>query len=168
MAHRRGKFAKVIDETRWLGANNRADALSAGSAGQVFVTEGTFTETVLRMRGELVGYIDGASAPGKLVSCAVGIHVVQAGTGATIVNAPITDPSAPWWFYERFTIGYEEMVTDVVGAPGLSVFRKTVDAKSMRILKAGEEMQIVFQNATLQTASAVNISLDFRLLLGSK
>ncbi len=164
---RRNRFEKVIDEIRWAGSNSRSDAQSAGSVGQTFITDGA-RETVMRMRGELVGYIDGASAPGKLVECRVGIHVVQAGIGTSVTLNPFTNADAPWWFYEAFVIGYEEMVTDVVGTPGLSVYRKMIDTKSMRILKPGEEMQIVFTNTTLQVASAVNMSLAVRVLLGSK
>ena len=170
MAHRRrsnSRFEKVIDSTRWNGANHVFLGLSAGSAAQVMVTDG-LQETIMRIRGDLVAFVDGASGTGKLVDVAIAALVVQAGSGTTVIQAPITDPDAPWLFYERFTIGYEEQVTDVVDTPQLTSFRKIIDSKAMRILREGREVQLVVQNATLGTATAINLSLGFRMLLGSK
>ncbi len=168
MAHRRSnsRHTKSIEDTRWAGATHTALALSAGTVAQTMVTDG-LKETILRIRGELTATIDGAQSPGKLISCAVGALVVQAGSGTTVIQAPITDPDAPWLFYERFVIGYEEMVIDVVDVPGLSVFRKTIDNKAMRILREGREVQLVFQNSTISGATSANINFVFRMLLGT-
>jgi len=121
----------------------------------------------MRIRGELVAYIDGLQAPPALVDCAVGVHIVPGGSGTTVTAAPITDPNAPWLLYERFTLGYEEYVTDVIDNPGLTMFRKVIDVKGMRIIRPDVEMQVVFQNATLAGAASVNFSLAARVLFGS-
>ena len=120
----------------------------------------------MRIRGELVSWIDGASAPGKAVQIAVGALVMPEGQGTTVVSSPITDDNAPWLFYERFVLGTEEMVTDVVDIPGLTIFRKTIDVKAMRILRADQEMQIVMENATILASSSVNLSFQASALFG--
>ncbi len=168
MAQRRASrgFAKVIDDTRWGGANHAFLAQGAGSVAQTMVTDG-FKETILRIRGEIVSYIDGASAPGKLVEVGIGALVVQAGLGTNHQTRPISEPEAPWLFYQKWALGYEEMVTDVVDVPGITSFRKTVDSKAMRILREGREVQLVLEIVTIGSASSVNVNFDFRMLLGT-
>ncbi len=168
MAHRRGSrgFAKVIDDTRWGGANHSFLAQGAGSAAQTMVTDG-FKETILRIRGEIVAYVDGASAPGKLVEVALGALIVQAGSSTGVLTKPITNSDAPWLMYERWALGYEEMVTDVIDVPGITSFRKTVDSKAMRVLREGREVQLVLEVVTISAASNVNVNFNFRMLLGT-
>ncbi len=166
MAHRRSsQHAKTIEEIRWGGANHVFLGFSSGIAAQTMITDGS-KETLLRIRGEVMCTVDGAQAPGKLVEIAIAALVVQAGTGTTVIQSPLSDPDAPWLFYERFSLGYEEMVTDVIDVPGLSSFRKEVDNKAMRILRPGREVQLVFQNVTLNGGVTVNMSFGFRALLG--
>ena len=169
MAHQRRRSrgeGKVIDSTRWGGSNHSFLALGAGSAAQTFITDGT-VETLLRIRGELVVWVDATQVPPKQVDVAVGMLVVQAGSGTTVIQKPITDPDAPWLLFERFTIGYEEMVTDVIDVPGLAISRRTIDNKAMRILREGREVQLVVEQATINGAGFVNISFGSRVLLGS-
>jgi len=142
--------------------------VSAGSTALNFITATSDPpETLMRIRGELVAYIDAASAPTKLVDVAVGIALVPEGSGTTVLWSPITDEDAPWWYYERFVLGYEEMVTDVIDVPGITSFRSTIDVKGMRIIRPDVEAQIVVENATLQSASSVNVALTARVLFGS-
>ena len=162
----RGRHEKVIDILRWSGSNHLSQGQSAGSIAQTYISDGS-TETLMRIRGELTCWLDATSATPLGVECAVGALVVQAGSGTTVIQNPITDPDAPWLFYERFTIGYEEMVTDVIDIPQLTMFRKTIDSKAMRILRPGREVQLVFTNSTLIAATAVNFSFSNRTLLGS-
>ncbi len=172
MAHQRNRFPrgrseKVIDAIRWAGNVHTFAAQGAGSVAQTMVTDGT-QETIMRIRGELYASIDAASTPGKAVDIALGALVVQAGSGSTVIQKPITDPDAPWLFYERFTLGYEEMVTDVIDVPGLTSFRKTIDNKAMRILREGREVQLVLEAASLISTAPVNVVFSFRMLLGVK
>jgi len=166
MAHRRSRQEKVIDITRWGGSSHTVSALGAGTVAQTYISDGR-TETILRIRGELLVFVDAASAPGKMVRVGVGALVVQVGSGSTVIQSPLSDPDAPWLFYEVMTVGYEEMVTDVIDVPGLTSVRKTIDNKAMRVLRPGREVQLVFENQTLHTATNVNISWQNRTLLGS-
>ena len=170
MAHRRSSRAaheKVIDTIRWGGARHAMLALSAGAVAQTMITDGTQV-TIMRIRGELYSGIDGTQTGASTVDVAVGALVVQAGSSTTIIQKPITDPDAPWLFYERWTLNYEEMVTDVVANPGGNVFRKTIDSKAMRILREGREVQLVTEQATLSGSADVNTVVSFRVLLGIK
>ena len=171
MGHRnRSRFAhneKVIDAIRWNGAHHSFLAVTAGAVAQTMITDGT-QETLLRIRGQIMAYWDAATAPPKSVDVAIAALVVQAGTGSTVIQKPITDPDAPWLMYERFTLGYEEMVTDVIDVPGLTSFRKEIDNKAMRILREGREVQLVVEQATILAAGPVNVSFSFRALLGTK
>jgi len=169
MPHRRsrtGRHEKVIDSTRWAGASHLSLAQNAGAVAQTMITDG-LTETILRIRGEIVSLMDGNQASGPLARMGIGALVVQAGSGTTVIQKPLTDPDAPWLFYETWVIGYEEMVVDVIDVPGLSSFRKTIDNKGQRILREGREVQLVFENLTLNAAATIQTSFVFRALLGS-
>ena len=169
MAHQKRRsrgFEKTIEDVRWSGATHAFLAQSAGAIAQTMVGDG-LKETVMRIRGDLVCCPDGAQAPTGLVRCALAALVVQAGSGSTVIQKPVTDPDAPWLFYESWVLGYEEMVVDVIDVPSLSGFRKTIDSKAMRILREGREVQLVFEQLTLNTAMNVQCHLSFRMLLGT-
>ncbi len=168
MANRpsRGRLPPKIQNLRWGGASHVFSALSAGTAAQTMITSAATKDTVMRIRGELIGHIDGAAAPIKLVDIGIGAIVMPEGQGTTVLSSPISDDDAPWLFYERFVIGYEEMVTDVIDVPGLTSFRKTIDVKAMRILRPDRELQLVVENATLNGAVSVQVAFVFRALLG--
>jgi len=89
MARRRQ--GKKIDFTRWDGGFQTALALSAGSVAATSIAAGILPTTLLRMRGELVAYVDAASAPPTLAEIGVGLHLVPEGTGTTVLNSPLTD-----------------------------------------------------------------------------
>ncbi len=171
MAHRRRSFqgpapTPKIKNLRWSGASNTFAAFSAGTSALAYLTAADETETLMRQRGELVASIDGLSSPGALVHIGIGTIVMPEGQSTTVVSSPITDSNAPWVYYEQFVLGYEEGVTDVIDYPGLTVFRKTIDTKAMRVLRPDREMQLVVENITLVGASSVNIALTDRILLG--
>ncbi len=167
MATRRSSRSQPrIRNLRWDGALHSFAAFGAGTSAQVMVTAGSDTETLMRIRGELICYKDAASTPGLSAQIAIGAIVMPEGQSTTVVSSPITDDTAPWLFYETFVIGYEEMVTDVVDVPGLSSFRKTVDVKAQRILRPDREVQLVVENVTITGATTVNLMFAFRALLG--
>jgi len=167
MARRsRDQFSPKIRNLRWGGNSHVFAALAAGDSAQVMITAADTNDTIMRIRGELLCYVDGFLTPGRLAKIGIGAIVMPEGQGTTVVSGPLADDSAPWLFYESFLVGYEEYVTDVVDNPGLTIFRKTIDVKAMRILRPDRELQIVAENATIGTAVAVNLSLTFRALIG--
>ena len=168
MAYRRSNrgFEKTIEDLRWAGANHTFLAQSAGTTAQTMVTDGV-KETIMRICGEIVCGVDGNQPTPALVEVGLGALVVQAGSGTTVIQSPLTDSEAPWLFYERFVLGYEEAVTDVIDVPGISSFRKTIDSKAMRILREGREVQLVIEQVSLQNTDDVNLSFGFRMLLGT-
>ena len=166
--HRSSSRGRNIESLRWSGANYFFDAISAGVARLNFLTASNDPpETIMRIRGELVAWIDGVQAPGVAIDVALGCVLVPEGTGTGGSMSPITDDTAPWFLYERFTLGYEEPVADVVDVPGLTLIRIPIDVKAMRIVRPDVEAQVSIENVSLTSAAAVNLSLNVRVLLGS-
>jgi len=131
-----------------------------------YLTAAVETETLMRQRGNLSCFLDTTQSPGILIDVAIGTIVMPEGQSTTVVSSPITDENAPWIFYSRFTVGYEEMVTDVVDVPQMTSYRENVDTKAMRILKPDQEIQLVIEQATLGGAGEVNLTLSDRILIG--
>ena len=161
MARRRSGFQKKIDTVHWTYGSFVSVGLAAGVAAVQ-----AFPAALLRTRGEWVGLLDGAQAPGKLVSVGIGMIQVPEGTGTTVLWSPISDGDAPWIWVDYAMLGYEEMVNDVIDVPMLTGVRRIIDSKGMRKLR-NTELQVVFENATVQTAATVNISGQVRVLAGS-
>ncbi len=162
----RGRHAKKIQSTHWTYSSFASGAQTAGTFGATLYSAQHLPETLLRLRGEWLAYMDGTSGPGDLVAIGIGFIQVPEGSGATVTWSPITDGDAPWIWVDYALLGYEEMVTDVVDVPGITSVRRVIDNKAMRILR-NTEIQCVVENATVQGASAVNVALNVRSLTGS-
>jgi len=157
-----------MESVRWSAGRHSFLAQTSGTAALAFIAATSDPpETLMRLRGELMSYVDTTQAPTGLVEMALGIALVPEGTGTTVLWSPIADGDAPWWFYERWSLGYEEYVTDVIDAPGITSFRKTIDLKGMRIIRPDVEVQIVIENATIGAALAANTVLTSRVLIGA-
>ncbi len=157
---------KKIDNLRWEFSNGAQSALGAGSAGIGLISVTTLPETLMRVRGEVVAYLDGPQAPGSSVLVSMGIIVVPEGTGTTVLWDPFSDGNAPWLWYGSALLSYEEMVTDVIDIPGMTSSRLTVDNKAMRRVRPDEEVQFVVTNTTLVSAAPINLRYALRTLIG--
>ncbi len=164
MARRRS--GKKIDFTHWTYGSATATALSAGAAAVTLFSAIHLSETFLRFRGEWTAYLDSTSAPGIGLAVTAGMILVPEGTGTTVLWDPVVDGDAPWMWWDTFHLGYEEMVTDVVDIPGITFGRRVIDSKAMRIVR-NQEVQVVFNNATILSADAVNVQLSGRSLSGT-
>ena len=165
MARRRS--GKKIDFTRWTATNSDVNAQAAGTVGVLAITTGSVSNTLLRTRGNFLCYLDGTQSAGVRVSIGVGLIVMPGGTGTTVTSSSLTDGDAPWFWYERFTLAYEEYVASVIDATGASVFRGVIDSKAMRILRLDEEVQMVVENVTEGFSSSINLTANMRFLIGS-
>ncbi len=153
---------------RWLFTGGTAGLFSAQGAGSVaatFFTAGTIAETIRRLRGEVMVWVDGLEAPAVSATIGMGLIKAQSGQGATVLSSPITDGDAPWIWVDYMTIGYEEMVVDAVDVPMLSAKRVIVDNKSMRRFRPDQEVQFVVENVTLAGALSVNVAANIRALI---
>ncbi len=167
MARRHGRgFQKVIDNVRWSGGAATFLAQSAGSVAATLITASSEEDTVLRLRGEILCWLDSTQAPGVAIDVGIGLITRAGGSSTTVRSNPITDADAPWLMYERFTLAYEEAVTDVIAAQVCMAKRITVDVKAMRKLRPDQEMQVVLEQATIGSAGSINCSLTMRALLG--
>jgi len=158
---------RVRRRTRWVAGTSAHvfSGLAAGTIGSTFITTGTAEETLIRIRGSLLAWVDGLETPGPSALIGVGLIVMPEGQGATVLTSPISDGNAPWIWISRFILGYEEMVTDVIDVPGLTSYREVVDSKAMRIIRPDRELQLVAENVTSTSALSVNIHMDARVLL---
>jgi len=164
MARRRE--GRKIDNLRWNRAHGSALALSAGTAAVALISVTTLPETIMRIRGNVLTYLDATQAPGGLVLVSMGIIKVPEGTATTVVYDPQADSDAPWLWYSNFHLGYEEYVTDVIDAPGASSMRVIIDNKAMRRTRPDEEYQFVVTNTTVGGAAAINVAYATRILIG--
>ncbi len=162
----RWRSGKKIDFVHWTGATGTSFAQSAGSVAVLLASALHEPETILRMRGSLLSFVDGVQAPGGSVVVSVGIILVPEGTSSTVLWSPITDRDAPWIWIDQFSLGYEEMVTDVIDVPGLTSYRSVIDNKAMRIIR-NQEIQLVVEQATLGTALSINTVVQLRVLSGT-
>ncbi len=169
MARPRGRSRATRLTKRWVGFSTGASGLglSAGSVGQVVVAASGFLDTILRTRGQLIAWLDGVQGPAPFIDVGVGLIIMSEGAaaGATF-PAPLTDENADWFFYSRFSIGYEEMVVDVVDVPQISAYREMIDSKAMRKGPPDTEIVAVIEQATIQGSATVNVQLAGRFLLG--
>jgi len=165
MAPRRRGFKK-IDFTHWTGFQASSLGQASGSVAIQLIAAEHESATLLRTRGSVVCYLDGVQAPPTLVQVAIGMFIVPEASAAVVTAAPGTNPDSPWFWYDIFTIGYEEYVTDVIDGVGLSVYRREIDSKAMRIIR-NQEIQLVIQNTTLEGASAINTVVNGRFLTGT-
>ncbi len=164
MAHTR---SRKIDNLRWQDVAASFNALTAGSNAVLGLTATAMPDTIMRSRGTLLAYIDGTQAPGAQVRCAIGMIVVPEGTATTVLWSPLTDPNAPWFYFDVFSLGYEEGVTDVIGVQGAMSYRAVIDSKAMRKSPPDTEVQVVVEQLTTGSAMAINVQLNARLLIGN-
>ncbi len=163
----RRRSGKKIDFVHWTGFAALFGGQAAGTIGVSIFAALHEPETLLRLRGNMIAWVDGSLAPGVNAHIGVGFILVPEGTGSTVLWSPISDSNAPWFWYTKFFVGYEEMVTDVIDVPLLTAYRETIDSKAMRRARADVEVQLVLENVTVNGALSVNASVVGRVLLGS-
>ncbi len=166
MAHRRGGFQKKIETVHWTYGSFGGNAFAAGVFGLNVLSAQHLPETILRIRGEWLAYIDGVQAPSTSFAVSVGLILVPEGTGSTVLWSPITDGDAPWIWWDTTVLAYEEYVVDVIDNPGASFVRRVIDNKAMRKSR-NMEMQFVMENATIGNAGSANVQGAARFLAGS-
>jgi len=159
MARGRGRAPNL----HWTGFAQTVAAFAAGTSAFTISPASHGTETLIRTRGSLAAYLDATQTPGGLALISVGMVLVPEGTATTVLWSPFTDADAPWFWYDSFVLGYEEMVTDVVDCPGMTSYRSVIDSKAMRVSR-NQEVQLVVENSTQLTAVAVNLNASGRFL----
>ena len=158
-------------DLHWVAFTGGATALGAGVFGAELKAGlgaiGGRTQTLMRTRGNMVCWVDGAPAVGVLVLVSLGMHLVPEGTGSTVTVSPLTEPGAGWFYHEAVVIGYDEPVTDVIDVPGLSSVRSVIDIKAMRVIRPEIEIQLVIEATTVGGAGAINVHVVGRFLFST-
>ncbi len=161
--------SKKIDNLRWIGYSVVSNAQAAGAIGIAAISATSTPDTIMRTRGTLMCLLDGVNAPGVGAVVGIGMAVVPEGTGSTVLWSPLSDRNAPWFFYDIFTLAYEEAVVDAVAYQGASVYRAVMDSKAMRRSPPDTEVQVVFEQATTSglAAAEINATVQGRVLVGN-
>jgi len=157
---------KKIATVRWKDVAAISTGLAAGTSAVNIIAADEFPQTILRTRGQLMGWIDGFEEPPSLVRWAVGFACLPEGQSTTVRWSPIADPNAPWFMYASGHLGYEEAVADVVQMDQLSSFRLDIDSKAMRKCLPDVEIQAVFEQVTVGGAAPINLAFSGRILVG--
>jgi len=162
------RSGKKIDNLVWTSAQAKISALAAGSSAVNVIGVSAINRpvTIMRTRGHVDVFIDGAQAPGGSMTATWGLIVVPEGSGSTVQYNPVADDNADWFGYGQASLAYEEMVTDVIAVQEMLAIRFPVDIKAMRRLGPAEEVQFVMENTTQTSAVAINALGAFRFLLG--
>jgi len=158
--------AKKISTVRWKAVKADSQGLNAGSTAVNIIAADEFPQTIMRTRGELVGFLDSLDEPPVLVRWAFGIACLPQGQANTVRWSPLADGNAPWFVYLSGFLGYEEHVADVVQSVSLSSFRVAIDSKAMRKCLPDTEIQAVFEQETIGAAGAINLAFSGRILIG--
>ncbi len=161
----RRRSGKKIDFVHWTAFQEAFLAQAAGTAGLTAFPALHEPETLLRLRGNLLCYVDTTQAPTGLMQVALGLILVPEGTGTTVLWSPATDGDAPWIWYDIFHVGYEEAVTDVVDIPGITSYRSVIDSKAMRIVR-NQEVQLVIESVAVGSTISINAVVSGRALTG--
>ncbi len=163
---RRGGHAKKIQTVHWTYGSFSALAFNAGTVAINVFSAQHLPETLMRTRGEWIATVDGATGPSKLAAVGIGLIQVPEGTGTTVLWSPITDGDAPWIWADYAIIGHEEAVVDVIGVQVLLGVRRVIDSKAMRKLR-NTELQIVIENASINSTVTMQVAGNIRSLFGS-
>jgi len=163
----RGRHAKKIDTVHWDLVQEVFIAQGAGAAGKTAIAAQHTPTTILRTRGEWAAGFSAGIGDAIGVSVTAGLILVPEGTGTTVLWSPNTDFDAPWFWWDTFSLIYQEMVGDAIWTSNLSDARRVVDSKAMRRVR-NTEVQMVVENVTISglTGSTVDVVMTARLLAG--
>ncbi len=156
----RGRGRKTDYE--WLTWTFTSLALSAGTAAATLSTA-IGSQTIYRLRGSVLVWLDGTPVAGDAVRVGLGVHVATEDIGTSVLASPLTDTGTPWlwsWF------GALAAEVDQNEFGGLAVARVDIDSKAMRRIKSAQAVQFVVEVATVGTAQAINVVAQGRCLFG--
>ncbi len=163
MARSRGRRSGRRADYRWgLGSTSGID-VAIGSTQAVLFAGGTLSETLMRIRGDIVvGLGATGSTDGDAVLIGAGLIVTQ--SGATATSLPLTDGDAPFVWHQTFNLlegaaGRGEAIT--------SGMRAVIDNKSMRVLRPDQDLVLIVESADIVGAPTISFAVAMRFLLAS-
>ena len=137
-------------------------ALAAGVGGTILTTFG-LASTILRIRGQVLVYLDGLGTTGELVKVGLAISKLPEDASSTLL-APITDPAADYLWHNVVHVGYEENVFNEF-SQSVSAVCIDIDSKVMRRMRTGDQLSFVAENVTVGAAASVNVAAGGRFLV---
>jgi len=155
---------------RWLEFSTGTAFMAQGNAttvALVIASPSINKDTVMRTRGVVTGYVDGALATSRASLITIGMIVLQEGVVAAAgAPDPFLDGNADWFYYTQFLLAYEESVTDVISVQAVSGYREVIDSKAMRKSMPDTEIAVVVANDNVSTGVQTNVHIAGRFLVG--
>jgi len=148
----------------WQGGSSMAfAALAAGGTTQqsTIVTVGAFT--LMRVRGHWSVSFDGDEMAADHLEVGIGLLLQQ--TGAVATSLPLTDPNAPWIWYDQVALYTAEGTNADQGF--LTSYRGVIDSKAMRRMKPDQSLIFVLETSNIVGAPTVDGYANARFLFGS-
>ncbi len=162
-----GRRGRTIDFKSWSAIPSvtitTTGAATLSGAGLSFA----IPATILRMRGEILFYLDGAADTSRqVIAAAIGLISTDAFTlGSTAFPDPLADVGFPWLWYSAVSLSNDlDSVGDVIDAA--VAVRLQVDSKAMRKVKPDETLVVVFQTSTAITTTVIRQG-QLRVLVGT-
>ena len=167
MAARRGTRFPVSrgrkNDYDWEGVTTLSLALAASGVTTAVVFLADQSETLVRMRGEVLVWLD-ASGSAQGDACVVACGLIVASLGSTQAVDPINEGGANWLWHSFFTLATESAIANAVTAPDSASRRLIIDNKAMRKLREDEEIQFIVANQDIAGAPVVNVVAGLRAL----
>ena len=147
----------------WIG-KCASFALASGAAAINSITAVGAPFTVMRIRGQVLGSIDGAVDNDKVcVACGIIVATADAvAAGVASLPSPEADTGAEWIWHGYLLMQAQGTSTDQKAL----AHRLEVDSKAMRKMKALQELVFVVDSLALAGTPATDVTFGVRVLLG--
>jgi len=152
---------------RWREWAGSVSSLTTDNSTQATLisASSTFSDTLMRLRGNFVCWLRAAQAGGDITQVAAGIMFVGKGVTATVT--PLTEGSASWIWYERFHLFAEVATLGGGQMAGSSLFRSVIDGKAMRKRRPDEDLLFVIETSNVSGAAPIAAQIAGRALFAS-
>ena len=164
MARQRSSGRKT--DYTWELARGSDFLVAAGGDSVRTVGDFTQAETLIRIRGEVLVWLDPATSEvGDALEVAWGVLRAPTGILSEVGVNPIQDGGAPWVAYGVATLASE--IANFVGVNEGSLMKRfEVDNKAMRKLRDAETLYFVLRTSSIVGSPTMNYGFMLRFLTG--
>ena len=166
---RRGQRRK----TGWgIGPGGSTGEVTSSAVGSALIGTGAQStadgQTVVRIRGELMMYLQSASAAGDGMRGAVGIGIAESiafAAGIGSLNTPITEEGAENWLWHTYFALETAGATETWGTGPNVALRIAIDSKAMRKFDANRTLYAAVEIEVEEGTAVVRTFLNSRALV---
>ena len=148
----------------WEGQTTFSLAMAAGDITDAVLFTGDRAETIQRVRGDILVWLDGASSVATdSVIVGMGLIVIPRTLTSAGVS-PITEPGGNWLYHKYIVLATEVAVTTARSLG--SYARVEIDNKSMRRFREDEIVVFTVETQNISGSPQVNVVAGIRILAG--